>query len=65
MNTITIPKKELESVVKESVREVLGQEWMKLRALAFSPASKKEQKDIEKLYGNPKRKAVKTIGFSL
>lgn len=33
MAAITIPKKELKTVVKESVREVFTQELMKLRAL--------------------------------
>ncbi len=61
MAVITIPKKELKVMVKESVREVLSQELMKLRALALSNVSLKEQKDIEKRYGKPVRKAAKSI----
>jgi len=61
MVNITIPKKELKSVVKESVREVLNQELMRFRALLLSSVSRKEQKDIEKRYGKPSRKVVKTI----
>ncbi len=61
MSTITIPKKELETVVKESVREVLTQELMKFRALLLPSVSEKEQREIEKLYGKPSRKVAKTI----
>ena len=61
MAVITIPKKELKVVVKESVREVLAQEFMKLRALVLPNVSLKEQKDIEKYYGKPVRKAAKSI----
>jgi len=61
MATITIPKKELKTAVRESVREVLAQEIMKFRALLLSPVSKKEQKDIENLYGKPSRKTAKSI----
>lgn len=61
MKTITIPKKELETVVKESVREVLTEELMKFRALLLPSVSEKEQKEIEKLYGKPSRKVAKTI----
>jgi len=65
MATITIPKKELKTVVKESVREVLAQELMKLRALALPDVSLKEQKSIEKLYRRPHRKTAKTIEVEL
>jgi len=42
MATITIPKKELKTVVKESIREVLEQELMKFRALLTPLISQKE-----------------------
>jgi len=61
MTTITIPKKELKAVVKESVKEVFNQELMKLRALLLPFVSQKEQKDIEKRYGKPVRQTVKSI----
>ncbi len=60
MATITIPKKELKTIVKESVREIFRQESMKFRALFIPMVSKKEQRDIEKRYGNPSRKFAKT-----
>lgn len=61
MATIIIPKKELKTVIKESVREVLGQEFMKFRALLLPSISEKEQKDIERRYGKPSYKIAKTI----
>lgn len=65
MNTITINEKELKTVVKESVREVLAQELMKLRALALPDISDKEQKEIEKLYGKPTRRIAKSVKIKL
>lgn len=60
-NIIKIPKEELKTVVKESVREVLTQELMKFRALLVPSVSEREQKDIEKLYGKPSRKTAKAV----
>lgn len=65
MNTITIPKKELKVVVKESVREVFVQELMKFRALLLPDVSQKEQKDIEKRYGRPVRRSVKSVEIEI
>ena len=59
----SVSRKELKSVVKESLREVLTQELMKFRALLLPAVSPKEQRDIEKRYGKPSRtrKATKTL----
>jgi len=65
MNTITIPKKELKVVVKESVREVFDQELMKFRALLLPLVSQKEQKDIEKHYGKPACRAAKSVEIEI
>ena len=65
MNTITIPKKELKVVVKESVREVFDQELMRFRALLLPSVSQKEQKDIEKHYGKPVYRAAKSIEIEI
>lgn len=65
MNTIAILKKELKTVIKESLREVLAQELMRSRALFLSMVSRGEQKDIEKRYGKPLRRAEKTIEIEL
>ena len=61
MATITISKEKLKMMIKESVREVLGQELVKLRALALPFVSKREQEDIERRYGRPSRKTRKSI----
>ncbi len=65
MATITILKKELKTVVKEGVREVLIQELMKFRALLLPLASQKEQKDIERRYGKPVRQVAKSIEIEI
>ena len=50
----------LKTLVKESVREALKSEVMKLRALALPDVSQKEQKGIEKRYGSPSRKSARS-----
>ncbi|MBI4810659.1 MAG: hypothetical protein HY800_04315 [Ignavibacteriales bacterium] len=65
MTTITISRKELKDAVKESVREVLSQELISLRALLIPLVSKNEQRDIEKRYVKPTRKTAKTITIEL
>lgn len=64
-NIIKIPKEELRTVVKESVREVLTQELMKFRSLLIPSVSEKEQKNIEQLYGKPTRNISKTIKIKI
>ena len=65
MPSITISRKELKDTVKESVREVLAQEMMSLRALIIPFVSDKEQNDIEKHYGKPSRKVAKSRRIQL
>jgi len=65
MATITIPKKELKTIIKESVREILEQESMKIRAFLMPWASDREQRDIEKKYGKPSRKVSKSLQFKI
>jgi len=50
----------LKTIVKESVKEALRAEMMKLRALVLPEVSEKEQKDIEKRYGAPSKKIAKS-----
>lgn len=63
--TITIPKKELKVVIKESVREVFNQELMKFRALLLPFVSQKEQRDIERRYKKPVRRIAKSIDVEI
>jgi len=53
---ISVSDQKLKGFIKESVREVLETELMKLRAFALPEVSEQEQKDIEKRYGKPSRK---------
>lgn len=53
----TLDDKKLKALVKESVREVVSIEFTKLGAFLLPYISKAEQKDIEKRYGKPSRKA--------
>ena len=48
MSTATITRNDLRKIVTESVHHALGSELMKLRALALSTVSQKEQREIEK-----------------
>jgi len=61
MVTTAILKKELKTIVKESIREIFEQESIKFRALALPFISQREQKDIEKRYSRPSRRIAKSI----
>ena len=61
--TTIISEKKLKTIIKDSVREALGTELMKLRALALPEVSAKEQGDIEKRYGRPSRRRAKSYGL--
>ena len=64
--TTTLSETKLKSLIKESMKEVLENEFMKLRAFSLPEASKKEQKDIEKRYGSPLRKrALKSYALEV
>jgi len=53
---ISVSDQKLKGFIKESVREVLETEFMKIRAFVLPEVSEREQKDIEKSYGKPSRK---------
>lgn len=52
----TLSETKLKSLIKESMREVLENEFIKLRAFSLPEVSGREQKDIEKRYGFPQGK---------
>ncbi len=52
-------------LVRESVKEALRTEFMKLRALLAQPVSSAEQADIERRYRRPLRKAVVSHAIDL
>lgn len=55
----------LRALIKESVKEAIENEVMKLRALALPNVSDKEQVDIEKRYGTPSRRKAKSLPFKI
>jgi len=63
--TTGVSEKKLKSLIKESVKEVLETELMKLRAFVLPEVSQDEQKDIEKRYGKPSRIRAKSYGLEV
>ena len=55
-----VSDKKLKALIKESVKEVLQAELMKLRAFALPDVSPDEQKDVETRYGKPTKKHGKS-----
>ncbi len=58
--TIGLNEQKLKMLIKESVREGIKAEILKLRAAFLPYVDDKEQKEIEKKYGKPSRRIVKT-----
>jgi hypothetical protein len=65
MSNIIISKKDLKILIKESVKEVLEQEIMRLRALMLPYVSEAEQKDIERRYKKPTRRVIKRLEIKI
>lgn len=55
----TVTHEELKSIVKESVKEALEEEMMRVRLLFFPEVSDKEMVDISDRYGKPEKKSVR------
>ncbi len=55
----------IKQTIKESVKEVMEVEMMKLRAELLNYISDEEQKDIEKIYGEPENKVEKSVEVEL
>jgi hypothetical protein len=53
MNTLTIKRNDLKAIIKESVREAIFEERIKLYETLFPSVSKKEMNNIESLYKRP------------
>ena len=52
---MNISEEKLKTLIKESVKEVLENEVMKLRAFAIPEVSDDEQKEVDEKYGFPSR----------
>lgn len=59
---VSIDRKELYSLIKEAVREVLQEETLEFFLKSIPLVSKEEMDDIEKLYGKPSSK--KEVAYS-
>jgi hypothetical protein len=55
----TLTHKELKTIVKESVKEALEEELIKMRLMLFPEVSEKEMQDIASRYGKPEKKSVR------
>lgn len=63
--TTSISEKKLKNLIEVSVREALGTELAKLRALALPGVSAREQRDIEKRYGRPLKKRGRSYSMQI
>jgi len=61
MAMTTALKNEIVKLARESVKEALTEELMKVRSLAIPYISPAEQKNIEKLYKQPSRKSLRSV----
>jgi len=53
-----LDNRKLKALVKETVKEVVSAEFIKLGAFLLPYISKEEQKDIERHYGKPSRRVA-------
>ena len=65
MANITITESKLKNLFRETLKEVLALEFMKLRADLLPFVSDREQKEIEKLYKKPTGKIAKSVKFKI
>lgn len=65
MASIQLSEVKIKTLIREGVKEALRTEFMKLRALLTPPVSDAEQRDIERLYRRPSRKAVASHAIDL
>jgi len=54
----TVNREELKSIVKESVKEALEEELIKVRLMFFTDVSDAEMLDISGRYGKPETKVA-------
>ncbi|MBI3398249.1 MAG: hypothetical protein HY026_03320 [Deltaproteobacteria bacterium] len=56
----TVSRNELKTVIKESVKEALEEELIKMRLMFFPNISDREMQDIADRYKKPENKSVHT-----
>jgi hypothetical protein len=55
----TVSHAELKSIVKESVKEAIEEELIRVRLMFFPDVSEKEMLDITSRYGSPEKKPAR------
>ncbi len=55
-----LTEKKIKNIIKKSMSEVLDSKLLKLGAVLFPHVSKKEQKEIEKIYKIPSKNISKS-----
>ena len=61
MKIDTINEVKLKNIIKDAVRDVLGEEMIKLRLLFAPYISDEEQKEIEENYRQPLKDVARTL----
>jgi len=54
----TVSHKELKTIIKESVKEALEEELIRIRLMFFPEVSDKEMQDIASRYKKPEKKSA-------
>ncbi|OGF86673.1 hypothetical protein A3B19_00280 [Candidatus Giovannonibacteria bacterium RIFCSPLOWO2_01_FULL_46_32] len=57
---VQLTEKRLKTLVRESVEEALDSKLMRLSSILLPKVSRKEQKEIERLYKNPAHKTARS-----
>jgi hypothetical protein len=55
----SVSHEELRTIIKESVKEALEEEIIKMRLMLFPEVADREMNDIAGRYGKPERKSVR------
>ncbi len=61
----TVNDKKLKAIIKESVKEALEEELIKVRLMFFPEVSDKEMRDISDRYKKPEKKSVNSEKIDL
>ena len=65
INTKILLENQLKILVRETVKETIGLEFIKLRAFLLPYVSQEEQEEIEKLYRKPSKKSFKNYQIKI
>ena len=60
-----VKHEELRTIIKESVKEALEEELLKLRLMFFPEVSDKEMREIISRYGNPEKRSARAEAINV